>query len=156
MDRDEPDVHLAAGLPARLLAAVIPLAALVLVLVGLARGGLTTAPDEPVPPAAVAVLTLLAAIVLSYRSLNQCAELAPDRLVCRNLLVSFAVEWERVDALVVVRRPGVRFVELHVSDLRRRHRVGAATRFGSEHGDDVLGVLRSHPRAAAVLVDDTT
>lgn len=141
------------GTPALVAAVAIPLIAVVLVAVGWSRGG---APGEPVGPGTVAVVTLVGAAVLSWRAATQRAQLGPEDLWCRNLTVGFAVEWDRVEALRVVRRAPLVFIEVRVADLRRAHRVGAATRFGAddEAVAEVLGALRAHPRAAAVLEEE--
>jgi hypothetical protein len=141
------------GAPALVAAALIPVVAVMLVALGWSRG---TGPDDPVGPGLVAAVTLLGAGLLSWRAATQRARLDPDDLWCRNLTVGFAVEWDRVEALRVLRRAPLVVVEVRVADLRRSHRVGAATRFVADADgvSEVLATLRAHPRAAAVLEED--
>lgn len=153
MQHSDGDPVIEAGLPARVLGALLPLAGVVVVLVGAARGGLVASAEDPVPPAAVAALSVLGCIVLGYRALSQRVVLGEHSLRSRNVLVSYGVEWQRVEALVVVHRPGLWTVELDVADLRRRQRLGAASRFDEQSFAEVLEALRSHPSAAGVLVE---
>jgi hypothetical protein len=123
------------------------------VLVGWSRG---SGADDPIGPGGVAAVTLVGAALLGWRASTQRADLGTDDLWCRNLTVGFAVEWDRVEALRVVHRAPVVLVEVRVADLRRTHRLGAATRFAADRDGvaEVLAVLRDHPRAAAVLEED--
>lgn len=141
------------GAPALVAAAALPLIAAALVALGWSRGSGT---DDPIGPGGVAAATLAGALLLGWRASTQRAVLGPEDLLCRNLTVGFAVEWDRVEALRVVHRAPLVFVEVRVADLRRAHRVGAATRFAADHDGvaDVLATLRAHPRAAAVLEED--
>lgn len=136
-------------------AVAIPVVSVVLVLVGWSRGN---GVDDPVGPGAIAVVTLLGGAVLAWRAATQHARLDDEALWCRNLTVSFAVEWERIEALHVVRRAPVMFIEIRVADLRRSHRLGAATRFSSDDAgvDEVLAALRSHPKAGSLLEEVET
>lgn len=146
-------VELAPGPPAWAAAVAAPVAAVALVAFRLWTSGLRSGPDDPVPPVALAVFTVALALVLSWRALTQRAVLDDERLVCRNLAVSFEVGWDRVEELLVVRRPGVVVVELRVRHLRRRHRIGAATRFAGPEAEAVLDVLRAHPATRERLVE---
>jgi hypothetical protein len=138
------------GPPAWLLAVLVPVAAVVVVLWrGLERG-----PGEPAPPWVVAVLTVVLALGVAWRAVTQFVALGPDRLTCRNVLVSFEVPWERVEALDVERKAGVVLVAVRVQHLRRTHRLGAATRFAGHEAEAVLDRLRAHPVARRLLVED--
>jgi len=141
------------GTPALVAAVLIPVLAAGLVALGWSRGG---GPDDPVAPGIVAAATIVVAVWLSWRASTQQAQLGPDDLWCRNLTVGFAVEWERVEAVRVVRRAPLVLIELRVADLRRAHRVGAGTRFvwDGDGVEEVLGALREHPVAASVLEED--
>jgi hypothetical protein len=153
VERDDvPEIR--PGPPAFLLGVATPVAGALLVLAAAARGDLAATPSDPVPPVAVAVVTLLGCVALGRRAMTQRAVLGVSALRCRNVLAGFAVEWDRIEAIEVVRRPALLRVDLHVRDLRRRQRVGAATRFDERSFDDVLAVLRGHPSAAGLLVDD--
>ena len=142
------------GPPAWAMAAAIPTLAVGLVVYRAATSGLAATADDPVPPWVLAVLTVLVGCGLAWRAVTQRADLAEGGLVCRNLVTTFHVGWDRLDRLEVVRRPGLVVVDVHVHGLRRRHRVGAATRFPGDESDAVLDVVRAHPRAGALLVDD--
>ncbi len=146
-------VELAPGPPAWAAAVAAPVGALALVSFRLWTSGLASGPEDPVPPAVLAVVTMVLALVLSWRALTQRAVLDDRGLACRNLMVGFEVDWDRVEELVVVRRPGVVIVELRVRNLRRRHRVGAATRFAGPEAEAALDVLRAHPGARSLLVE---
>jgi hypothetical protein len=56
----------------------------------------------------------------------------------------------------VLRRWGLVVVDVRVRGMRRRLRLGAATRFGGDEADLVLDVLRAHPAAGALLSDDAS
>ncbi len=141
------------GAPALLAAFAIPVLAVALVAAGWSRG---TGTEDPIGPGGVAAVTLVGAALLAWRAVTQRAVLGPEDLWCRNLTVGFAVEWDRVEALRVVHRAPLVFVEVRVADLRRTHRLGAATRFAADrHGvAEMLATLRTHPRAAAVLEEE--
>jgi hypothetical protein len=141
------------GTPALVLAAVTPTGGVALVVLRATTSGLATTPDDPVPPWVVAVATVLAALAIAWRALTQRAELRDDRLVCRNTLSTFEVPWDRVDRLTRRTRAGLVTVDVEVSGLRRRLRLGAATRFAGEGADAVADVLRAHPVAGALLDD---
>ena len=142
------------GPPAWATAVAAPLVAVALVAFRALGPGLARTPDDPVPPWVLAVLTVVVGLGLTWRALTQRAELADDALTCRNLVTTFTVGWDQLDRLEVVRRPGLVVVDIHVRGLRRRHRIGAATRFTGDESDLVLDVLRAHPAAGALLVDD--
>lgn len=146
-------VELAPGPPAWAAAVAAPVVALALVAFRLWTSGLRSGPDDPVPPTLLAVFTVGLALVLSWRALTQRAVLDDAGLACRNLVVSFEVDWDRVEELAVVRRPGVVLVEIRILHLRRRHRLGAATRFPGPEAEAVLDVLRAHPAARERLVE---
>jgi len=154
--RSGPAVELHGGPPAWALAAAVPLVAIGLIWFRTSQSGLSSGPDDPVPPVLVAGLTVLAAVALAWRSLTQSAVLDRHGLHCRNLSVSFHVEWDRVERLDVVHRAGLQFVEVRVQGLRRRHRLGAATRFHGEEAEAVLDALRADPHAAVLLRDAST
>ncbi|MEI7887134.1 MAG: hypothetical protein WCJ04_07060, partial [Actinomycetes bacterium] len=122
-------VTLSAGPPAWALAAVMPLAALGLIWFRSSDSGLSSTPSDPVSPLVMAVVTLVAVAVLAWRSVTQRAALDEDGLHCRNLTMSFHVEWERIERLELVHRGGLQMVEVRVRGLRRHNRLGAATRF---------------------------
>lgn len=142
-----------AGPPARALAAAAPLIALGLVLWSASRGGLDRTAADVVPPWVLAVVTLVAAGVVSWRAATQRAELTADGVRCRNLLVSFEADWELVERLRVDRRGPLVTVDLVFANLRRTHRVGAATRFGGVSSGGVLEALGRIPAAAHRLDD---
>ena len=146
-------VVLHAGPPAWLLAAVLPLGAIALIWFRTSRSGLSAGPDDPVPPVVVAVLTLVAALVLSWRALTQHAVLDGTGLHSRNLTVTYRLEWEKVERLDVVERPGLQIIEVRMHGMRRRHRLGAATRLGGDEAHAVLDALRAHHVARELLRD---
>ncbi|MFM7064068.1 MAG: hypothetical protein ACKO04_11340 [Actinomycetes bacterium] len=148
---DGPVLVLRGGLPSWLLAAGAPVVALALLGQRLAVDGLRQQDGEPVSPWLVAVLTLGVAAFVTVRALSQRAEVHAERVRCRNLLVTFEVEWADVERLEVVRRLGLVVVEVHVRHLRRHHRLGAATRFSGPDADELLGLLGSVPAAGALL-----
>jgi hypothetical protein len=147
-------LRLLPGPPARVVAVLAPLAALALVVGRALSSGLSATSDDPVSPWIVAVVTVAVGFALAYRALTQSTELGVDVLRCRNLLTTFDVDWDRVEDLEVVRRGPFVMVEVRIRSLRRRHRLGAATRFVGDGADVVLDVLRAHPRSAAVLVEE--
>jgi hypothetical protein len=99
----------------------------------------------------MAVVTLGAVAVLAWRCVTQRAALDEDGLHCRNLTMSYHLEWERIERLHVVYRGGLQIVEVRVRGLRRHNRLGAATRFLGEEADAMLDSLRAHPQACALL-----
>ncbi len=147
-------LRLRPGPPAGAVAVLAPVVALSLVLGRALTSGLAATPDDPVSPWVIAVLTVAVGFGLSYRALTQSVELGPETLRCRNLLTTFHVDWDRVEDLEVVRRGPFVMVEVRIRSLRRRHRLGAATRFAGEGAEVVLDVVRAHPSAGAVLVED--
>ncbi|MBU6216540.1 MAG: hypothetical protein KGR17_08030, partial [Acidobacteria bacterium] len=98
--------------------------------------------------------TVAAGLVLGWRAATQRADLDPSGIRCRNLVVGFEVDWDLVDSVVVHRRGPVQLVELHLSHLRRHHRLGAATRFAGGDAEALAGRLAAHPRVAERLVVD--
>jgi hypothetical protein len=149
-----PGMTLRPGPPAWATAVVAPLVAVALVAYRAWGPGLARTADDPVSPWVLAVLTVAVGVGLSYRALTQRAVLGQDDLHCRNLLTTFTVGWDQLDRLEVVRRWGLVVIDVHVRGMRRRHRLGAATRVGGEESDVVLDVLRAHPLAGALLGDD--
>lgn len=148
---DDPVLVLRGGLPSWVLAVVAPVAALALLGQRLATDGMRQQEGEPTSPWLVAVVTLLLAAFVTWRALTQRAEVFRDRVRCQNLLVTFEVDWADVERLEVVRRLGLVVVEIHVRNLRRRHRLGAATRLVGPESDELLGLLGSVPAAGALL-----
>jgi len=149
-----PGMTLRPGPPAWATAVVAPLVAAALVAYRAAGPGLARTADDPVPPWVLGVLTVVVGMGLAYRALTQRAVLGDGDLRCRNLVTTFTVGWDQLDRLEVVRRWGLVVVDVHVRGMRRRLRVGAATRFGGEEAEAVLDVLRAHPIAGALLGDD--
>ena len=141
------------GPPAWVLAAVLPLGAIALIWFRTSRSGLSSGPDDPAPPILIAAITLIAVLVLAWRSLTQRAELDDVGLTSRNLSVTFHLEWQRIERLDVVHRPGLVIIEIRMTGVRRRHRLGAATRFPGDESRAVLDALRAHPVASALLED---
>ena len=132
-----------------------PLAAVALVGFRMATEGLAAGTEDPVSPVVLAVATVVAGLVLGWRAATQRAEFDDDGIRCRNLVVGFSVDWDLVESVVVHRRGPVQLVELHLTHLRRHHRVGAATRFvGGDDADRVLATLASLPLVADRLVVD--
>ncbi len=154
MPTDDERLELFPGAPARVLGAAIPLAAVLLVSVGAARGAMSTGPDSPLSPWLVAVGTLAGAIVLSWRALTQTAVLDDEGLVSRNLTSTVRLHWSTIDELRCVHRPGVVVVEIHLRGSRRRLQLGAATRWSGHEADEVAAALAGHPRAGALLDRD--
>jgi hypothetical protein len=132
----------------------MPLAAVALVAVGASRGAMAADAQSPVPPWFVAVLTVAGAVVLSWRALTQQATLDDEQLVCRNLTSTPRLHWSTIDELRCVRRGNLVVVEIHLRGVRRRLRLGAATRPSGPASDEVLDRLAAHPRAGALLVRD--
>ena len=146
-------VELPVGLPGRLLAAVVPVVAFGLVAASARRGGLDATDGDVVPPWVLAVATLAGAVVLSWRAATQRAVLDAAGLRCRNLLVSFEADWDLVEVLRVERRGPFVTVDLVLANLRRSHRIGAATRLAGPSAAQVLGLIRQVPAASARLGD---
>jgi hypothetical protein len=146
-------VELHAGPPAWALAAVLPLGALALVWFRTAQSGLGSTPDDPVPPVFVAVLTLVIVVVLAWRALTQRAVLDDAGLHSRNLTVTYHLDWDKIERLDVVERPGLQIIEVRMRGMRRRHRLGAATRFGGDEAHAVLDAVRAHHIARELLRD---
>ncbi len=148
---DDPVLVLRGGLPSWLVAAAAPVVALALLGQRLATDGMRQQEGEPASPWLVALLTLALAVFVTWRALTQRAEVHRDRVRCQNLLVTFEVDWADVERLEVVRRLGLVVVEIHVRNLRRHHRLGAATRLVGPDSDELLGLLGSVPAAGALL-----
>lgn len=148
-----PSVVIHPGPPAWVLAAVLPLGAIALIWFRTSQSGLRAGPDDPAPPLVIAAITLLAVLVLAWRALTQRAELDEDGLHVRNLSVTFHLEWERVERLDIVHRPGLQIIEVRMVGIRRRHRLGPATRFQGDEAHTMLDALRAHPVAASLLED---
>jgi len=155
-DRGHPSaaaVVIVPGPPAWVLAAVLPLGAIGLIWYRTAQSGLSSGPEDPAPPMLIAALTLVATAVLAWRAFTQRAELDEHGLHVRNLSVTFHLAWEQVERLEVVHRPGLQIIEIRMVGVRRRHRLGAATRFVGEEAHVVLDAVRAHPIARTLLVD---
>ncbi|MFM7063379.1 MAG: hypothetical protein ACKO04_07790, partial [Actinomycetes bacterium] len=134
MSAPDPVLVLRGGLPSWLVAGATPVLVLALLGQRLASDGLRQQEGEPVSPWFVALLTLGLAGFVVVRALSQRTEVHPDRIRCRNLLVTFEVDWADVERLQAVERMGLVVVEVHVRHLRRRHRLDAAIRFaGPDH-----------------------
>src|SRR4029077_13401191 len=139
--------------PAFLAALAAPVVAVALIASRAASSGLSAGPDDPIPPMVVAVVTIVVALILSWRCLTQRASLDIDVLRCRNALVSFEVPWEQVDRLDIVHRLGIVLIDVRILRLRRRHRIGAATRLTGAEAEAMLDMLRAHPVAGSLLHD---
>ena len=150
---DQATTVIAPGAPARVLAGLIPVAAVALIASSAARGGLERSAQDVVAPSLVAAATIAVALVLAVRALTQRGELAATELRCRNLVTSFAIPWDDVEALIVRRRPMSVQIEIRARHHRRAHRLGAATRFDGDGAVAMLTVLQEHQRAGAVLED---
>jgi len=148
---DGPVLVLRGGLPSWLLAGAAPVVALALLGQRLAADGFRRQQGEPASPWLVAALTVVLAAFVTWRALTQRAEVHRDRVRCQNLLVTFEVDWADVERLEVVHRLGLAVVEIHVRNLRRRHRLGAATRFVGTESEELLGLLGSVPAAGALF-----
>ena len=144
------------GPPSVALAAVLPLAALALIWRGATTSGLSSTESDLISPWLIAALTLLAGLVLGWRAFTQRAELSADGLRCRNLTTSFVTPWDRVDRIEVVHRLGLVVLDVHLTGVRRRHRIGAATRFAGEEADVVRDLVAAHPDASSKLDLDAT
>lgn len=138
--------------PARALAVLLVVAAVALVTIGTLRGGLERAADDPVPPWTIAVLTVLGGLVLAWRALTQSVVIGGDGLVIRNVSSTSRLHWSAVEELRPVSRPGLSTIEVHLRGTRRRHHLGAASRWGGAGADEVVGLLAAH-RVAGELLD---
>lgn len=139
--------------PARVVAAVAPLAAIGLVAFRALGAGLASGPDDPASPWLVAVVTIALGCWLGWRARTQRAELRPEVLRCRNLTTTFELGWERAEAVVVSRRGPITVFDVRVRGLRRRLRIGAATRLSGSGADVVIDMIRAHPVAGDLLLD---
>lgn len=148
-------IDIGTGAPARVVTLAAPLVAIGLVAWRAARDGLASGPDDPASPWIIAVLTIAAGCWLGWRAQRQWAELRRHDLRCRNLVTSFAVDWDRVESLVVVRRGPLVVIDIRIRGHRRRLRVGAATRFSGDAADAVVDMFRAHPEARRLLLDDS-
>ena len=159
---DEPSIHrpgavtIHGGPPSVALAAALPLAAIALIWRGASTSGLSATDDDLVSPWLIAVLTLAVGGVLGWRALTQRAVLSESGVRCRNLTTSFTVAWDRVERIDVVHRFGLVVYEVHLSGVRRRHRIGAATRFAGDEADVVRDLVAAHPAASSKLELDPT
>ena len=144
------------GPPSVVLAAALPLAAIVLIWRGATTSGLSATEADLVSPWLIAVLTLVVGVVLGWRALTQRAELSDAGLRCRNLTTSFAIPWDRVERIDVVHRLGLVVLDVHLTGVRRRHRIGAATRFAGEEAVVVQDLVAAHPDASSKLDTDAT
>jgi nucleotide-binding universal stress UspA family protein len=145
----EPGDMLRPGPPAWLLAALAPTIAVALVL----WRGVERSAGEPAPPWVVAVLTVVFAVAVAWRAVTQYVDLGAEGVVCRNVLVSFEVPWDRIESLEVERKAAMVLVAVRVRNLRRTHRLGAVTRFAGHEAEAVLDRLRAHPHAGPRLVE---
>jgi hypothetical protein len=146
-------IEIGPGPPAFLAALGAPVVAVALIASRAASSGLSAGPDDPIPPMLVAVLTVVVALVLSWRCLTQRASLDIDVLRCRNALVTFEIPWEQVERLDIVHRLGIVVIDVRIMRFRRRHRIGAATRLSGAEAEAMLDMLRAHPVAASLLHD---
>ncbi len=144
------------GPPSVALAAVLPLAALALIWRGATTSGLSSTESDVISPWLVAALTLVVGLVLGWRAFTQRAELSADGLRCRNLTTSFALPWDRVERIEVVHRLGLVVLDVHLTGVRRRHRIGAATRFAGDEAVVVRDLVAAHPEASSKLDLDAT
>lgn len=149
-----PLISIRPGGPARVISVAVPAVAVGLVLARAVGTGLASGPDDPASPWIVAVVTVAVGCWLGWRAPTQRAELRPTELRCRNLATSFTIGWSQVESVVVLRRGPITTVDVRVRGLRRRLRVGAATRFTGHAADAVLDMIRAHPVAGAVLAEE--
>jgi len=115
--------------------------------------GLSSGPDDPASPWIVALVTVAVGCWLGWRAPRQRAELRTDELWCRNIATTFSLEWDRVESLVVSQRGPLTVIDIRARGLRRRLRVGAATRPTGDGAAVVLDMIRSHPVAGTLLLD---
>ena len=146
-------IEISPGPPAFLAALAAPVVAVALIASRAASSGLSSGPDDPIPPLVVAGITIVVALVLSWRCLTQRASLDIDVLRCRNALVNFEIPWEQVERLDIVHRLGIVVIDVRILRFRRRHRIGAATRLAGAEAEAMLDMLRAHPVAASLLHD---
>lgn len=151
---DPGTVTIHGGPPSVVLAALAPLVAIVLIWRGVTTGGMSSTEHDLVSPWIIAVLTLVVGVLLGWRALTQHAELGVEGLRCRNLTTSFTIPWDRVDRIEIVHRLGLVVFDVHLSGVRRRHRIGAATRFAGEEAVVVRDLVAAHPDAASRLEPD--
>ena len=151
---EQAAIEIGPGPPGYALAVAAPVVAIALVAYRASTSGLWSGPDDPVPPLLIAVITIGVGLAIGWRSLTQRARLGWDHLRCRNALVTFEVAWDDIERLDVVHRPWVVIVEVRIRGLRRRHRIGAATRLVGHEADAVLDMLRAHPVAASLMHDE--
>ncbi len=149
-------VSIHGGAPSVALAALLPLVSLALIWRGATGSGLSATDADPVSPWLVAAATLVGGLALGWRALTQRAELSSEGLRCRNLTHSFAAPWDRVERIDVVHRLGLVGYEVHLHGLRRRHRIGAATRFAGDEAAVVADLVAAHPAASSKLDLDPT
>ena len=147
-------IELRAGPPAFVLALAAPFVGLLLVGYRAMSSGLSSGPDDPLPPWILAVVTVVAGVVIGWRAATQRALLDDEVLRCRNLLVTFELRWETIERLTTTRRFGITVIEIRMRGIHRRHRLGAATRFTGHEADAVRDVLTVHPGAGPLLTDD--
>jgi len=147
-------VALRAGSPGRILALGAPLGAVALVLLGAQRDSLVASSTDVVAPSVVAVVTVIAGLVLGWRAWTQRAELDESGVRCRNLLVTFDVDWGLVESLRVERRGPLVLLELVLVHQRRSHRIGAATRRSGPSSEAVLAAV-SQVAPASLRLDRT-
>ena len=149
-------VSIHGGAPSVALAALLPLVSVALIWRGATGSGLSATESDPVSPWLVAAATLVGGLLLGWRAMTQRAELSSEGLHCRNLTHSFTAPWDRVERIEVVQRFGLVGYEVHVQGLRRRHRIGAATRFAGDEAAVVADLLAAHPGASSKLDPDPT
>ena len=150
-DDDDEVLTLHPAAPAWAAAVGAPTAALVLISLAAARGGLERTDADPISPWVVAAVTLAGAAWLAWRAVTQGAVLDHDGLRSRNVTGTLFVAWSDVEELRVVTRGGLSFVEARVVGVRRWARIGAATRLVGEGADEVRRAIERHRRAGALL-----
>lgn len=139
------------GGPARALASALPLGAVALVIVGASRGGFVVTPDDPLAPAFVAVLAIAGSLLLAWRAVTQIVVIDDDGIVARNVTATIRMHWTTIEELRQVSRPGAVMIDAHLRGSRRRLHLGAATRWNEEQAARVLGAIRAHPVAGALV-----
>lgn len=149
---DDPPLRIEPGGPARVLAVLLPIGAVLLVAVGSARGAMARAAEDPIPPWVVAVLTVAGAAVLGWRSWTQWATVGEEGIVSRNLTSTVRLPWSTVESLHCQHRTGVLIVEIRLAGTRRRLRLGPATRWWGPEAEEMIRDLEAHPRAGALVV----
>jgi hypothetical protein len=151
---DDPSLRIEPGGPARVLAVLLPIGAILLVAVGSARGAMARTAEDPLPPWFVAVLTVAGAAVLGRRAWTQRATLDRDGIVSRNLTSTVRLPWSTVESLHCLHRTGVLIVEIRLAGTRRRLRLGPATRWWGPEAERMIRDLESHPCAGALVERD--